>query len=180
VYIHCRRLDKVSPWFGQNAPNNKILKMDSVSAHTLQAFYSWVYDDVVEIKGVQQALDDDEASSVDDAEATSENEEGAGEDDEDPTLEASEQNTVSPPIKTENTDSNAEGTEPDVATPRAADDESTPWCIKPDFNAASQVYGRLLDVYLFSIKYEIPGLKLAALLAWQNFYWTFKSSCSLR
>jgi hypothetical protein len=47
----------VSPWFSQNATNNKILKLEGVSAQTLQAFYTWVYDDIVEVEGLQQALD---------------------------------------------------------------------------------------------------------------------------
>jgi hypothetical protein len=54
VYIHRRRLDKASTWFNRNAANDQVLKLEDVSAQTLQAFYSWVYDRVVTIDGLQR------------------------------------------------------------------------------------------------------------------------------
>jgi hypothetical protein len=35
---------------------------------------------------------------------------------------------------------------------------------------ATRVSGRLLDVYVFSIAYQVPSLKLATTIVWQQFY----------
>jgi hypothetical protein len=37
--------------------------------------------------------------------------------------------------------------------------------MNPIFESDDHIFGRLLDVYLFSIDHEIPGLKLAVLIS---------------
>ncbi len=44
-----------------------------------------------------------------------------------------------------------------------------PWYLTSSLNTRGQIFGRLLDVYMFCITYEIPALKIAVMLAWQRF-----------
>jgi hypothetical protein len=186
VYIHRRRLEKVSPWFSHNAPNNKILKLEDVSAQTLQTFYSWIYgeEEILDtIEEVEEAVEASEAIGVataKDSDALSHEEDGqAAEED------SSSIAVPSPTIKKENVNTDGEQGEEEGAgedeggveesetantSPRTANDEETPWYMGPENDSRTRVFGRLLDVYIFSIDYEITGLKLDSLLAWQRFY----------
>ncbi|KAF1940850.1 hypothetical protein EJ02DRAFT_455651 [Clathrospora elynae] len=50
------------------------------------------------------------------------------------------------------------------------DEEEAAWYMGPKYTIDDRILGRLLDVYIFSITYEIPGLRLATMLAWQRLY----------
>jgi hypothetical protein len=39
--------------------------------------------------------------------------------------------------------------------------------MKPSYSTDEYIFGRLLDLHIFSINYEISGLKLATILTWQ-------------
>jgi hypothetical protein len=49
------------------------------------------------------------------------------------------------------------------------DGEDLPWYMISSLKAHGQVFGRLLDLYTFSVMYEVPGFKSAVMLAWQRF-----------
>lgn len=46
-------------------------------------------------------------------------------------------------------------------------ENSKPWFINED-DLNNQVFGRLLDLYLFAVQYEAPALKLEVLMRWQR------------
>jgi hypothetical protein len=78
--------------------------------------------------------------------------------------------TPPPVVKKGSAEPREEG-EPESTTPVAISSEDVSWYMNPSYDASDRVFGRLLDVYIFSIKYEISGLKLATMLTWQRFYY---------
>jgi hypothetical protein len=44
--------------------------------------------------------------------------------------------------------------------------------MKPSYSADEYVFGRLLGLHIFSINYEISGLKLATILTWQSCFYS--------
>jgi hypothetical protein len=110
-----------------------------------------VYEYKVAIKGLQEALDGYDTGNGYDAEAESE-----GENDEHPAAEGNDSNAVPLPIIKQ------EHVNPD-------EHQDPPWYMDPTYRATDQIFGRLLDVFMFSIDYDIPGFKLAINLKWQRF-----------
>jgi hypothetical protein len=162
------------------------LKLEDVSAQTLQTFYSWIYEEEEVLDTIEEAKEAVEASKAIGAgiakgpDAPSHEEDGQAAEEDNNSIAV-----PSPTIKKENVDPDGEqgeegGAEEDEegleksetanTSPRTANDEETPCYMGPENDSRTRVFERLLDVYIFSIDYKITGLELDSLLAWQRFY----------
>jgi hypothetical protein len=179
VYIHRSRLDKVSPWFKRMAAHSGVIELNHVSAETLEAFYVWVYDNRIVVEGLQEDMDDSEASDED-----------TGDD-----SKMDEAKSPSAPKNrrvvdlTEGSDDGMdeketggdEGGDVDGSTSSTVaelDSEHLPWYLTSSLGKRGVTCGQLLDLYIFSVMYEVTGFKVAAVIAWQRLNYATSTSPS--
>jgi hypothetical protein len=179
VYIHRSRLDKVSPWFKRIAAHSEVIELDHVSAETLQAFYAWVYDDRIVVKGLQEEMDNSEASHEDTGDDS--------EMDEAKSPSATKDRRVVDLTEGSDDGMDEGGTDGDEgadvdgstsSTVAELDSEHLPWYLTSSLDKRGVIFGRLLDLYAFSVTYEVTDFKVAAVIAWQRFSYATSTSPS--
>ncbi|CAO2658744.1 Nn.00g064670.m01.CDS01 [Neocucurbitaria sp. VM-36] len=174
VYIHRSRLDKVSPWFKRTAAHTEVIELDHVSAETLQTFYKWVYEEIVDMDGLEEEMEkgseDNESEAAVKHNANSTSQVGLSEGNVVVDLTDDVESSLSSIAdEEEDNDEDEEDDHSKSATVTTLDGEDLPWYLTSSLNIRGQLFGRLLDLYIFSSTYEIPAFKLDVMLTWQRF-----------
>lgn len=180
VYVHRSRLDKVSTWFKGQTAHSDTIELE-VRAETLQAFYTWVYEDRIEVDGLEAEMKKACKSSVLDgpskslkSEATIAAIKGAVVDlTEDSESDSTEEDEDAATKDGELDDGGiAEEENEDVSDTTVehldGENQDLPWYLASSLNHRAQCFGRLAELYTFGIWYEITAFKVAVILACQR------------
>lgn len=169
VYIHRSRLEKVSLWFKRTTTHVEVIELDHVSVETLQTFYKWVYEDCVDVEGLEEEMAKREEDSENQNEGNRHtNGNGVSNERSSAVIDLTQDSEEL------DTDSEQDGDEDKRAkstTPSTSDGggEELYWYQTASLDTRGQIFGRLLDLYTFGVTYEVPSFKLDVMLTWQRF-----------
>ncbi|KAF2035492.1 hypothetical protein EK21DRAFT_107018 [Setomelanomma holmii] len=170
VYIHRKRLEQTSEWFGKLAKYSDEIEVIARPG-TLQAFCTWVYEGHIVVDGSQKELDKggrgDDVGRIEPTKArwlaTATNESLAVD-----LIEGFEDVTTG--------DEGSDSGDAQSTTTQSSDGADVPWHMISKLKAGDRIFGRLFELFVFANNYEIPKLKIAVVLAWPRFSY---ASCTL-